>query len=121
MFGREVEKLKSFLGAESEFKGELTSKGILRVDGRITGKVDADQVILSETAVIMGEVFAKRIIVSGKVKGILTATDRVEILPKGEVDGKIFANKLLMMEGGIFNGHIEMKADKPQVFKLRSA
>jgi cytoskeletal protein CcmA (bactofilin family) len=121
MFGKEAEKLKSFLGAESEFTGELTSKGIMRIDGKITGKVFADQVIFSQSAEIKGEVFAQKIIVSGKIEGRLTATDCIEILAKGRVNGNIFTNKLVVMEGGIFNGRIEMKTDKPQVLKLMSA
>ncbi len=115
MFGREVEKLKSFLGAESEFKGELTSKGILRMDGVVTGKVQADEVILSETAGVKGDIIAKRIVVGGRVEGILNAPDLVEILPKGKVKGQIFTNKLMVMEGGEFNGQIEMGAHEPKV------
>ncbi len=120
MFGKDAEKLKSFLGSRSEFQGELTVEGILRMDGAVTGKVQADQVILSETAVIKGNVLAKRIIVGGKVEGILRAEDLVEITPKGKVKGEIFTNKLLIMEGGELNGRVEMKADEPNVLDFES-
>ncbi len=120
MFGKDGEKLKSFLGARSEFQGELTAEGILRMDGAVTGKVEADEVILSETAVIKGNVVAKRIIVGGKVEGILRAENLVEITPKGKVKGEIFTNKLLIMEGGEFNGRIEMKAGEPNVLDFEA-
>ena len=120
MFSKDAEKLKSFLGAGSEFQGELTAEGILRMDGTVTGKVQADQVILSETAVMKGNIVAKRIIVGGKVEGILRAHDLVEITPKGKVKGEIFTNKLLLMEGGEFNGRVEMKADEPNVLDFES-
>ena len=120
MFGKDGEKLKSFLGARSEFQGELTAEVILRMDGAVTGKVEADEVILSETAVIKGNVVAKRIIVGGKVEGILRAENLVEITPKGKVKGEIFTNKLLIMEGGEFNGRIEMKAGEPNVLDFES-
>ena len=115
MFSKEIEKLKSFLGAQSEFQGELTAKGILRMDGTVTGRVRADQVILSETAVIKGDVLAKIIIVGGKIEGSLRAPDLVEIKSKGKVKGEIFTNKFLVMEGGEFNGRIEMKGDESKV------
>ena len=115
MFGRGTEKLKSFLGAESEFKGEFTAKGILRIDGTVTGTVQADQVIISETAAIRGDIIAKRIIVGGMVEGKLRASNRVEILPKGNVKGQIITNKLLVAEGGVFNGQIDMNANEPGV------
>jgi cytoskeletal protein CcmA (bactofilin family) len=120
MFGRETVKLKSFLGAESEFKGELTGKGILRIDGRITGKVQADQVILSETAGVNGDIIAKKIVVGGRVDGTLNALDLVEILPKGKVKGQIFTNKFLVMQGGEFSGQIEMGTGESKVLDFES-
>jgi cytoskeletal protein CcmA (bactofilin family) len=57
-------------------------------------------VILSETAVIKGDIIAKRIIVGGKVEGSLRASELVEITSKGKVKGEISTNKLLVMEGG---------------------
>ena len=112
---KDKEKLKSFLGAESEFQGELTDKGILRIDGMVTGRVQADEVILSQTAVVKGDIVARRIIVGGKVEGNLRASDLVEIKSKGKVKGEIVTDQLLVMEGGVFNGKIEMTADEPHV------
>ncbi len=120
MFSKEIEKLKSFLGAESEFKGELTAKGILRMDGTVTGRVLADEVILSETAVIKGDIIAKKVIVGGSVEGIIRASDLVEIKSKGKMKGEVFTNKLLVLEGAEFNGKIEMKADEKNVLDFES-
>jgi len=115
MISKQAEKLKSFLGTESEFQGDLTVRGTLRMDGTITGRVQADQVILSETAMIKGDILAQRIVVGGKVEGILRAPDLVEIQSKGKVRGEIHTNKLMVMEGGEFNGQIKMKADDAKV------
>jgi cytoskeletal protein CcmA (bactofilin family) len=119
-FGKDMEKLKSFLGTQSELQGDLTVNGILRLDGIAHGKIKADQVILSATAVINGEVVARKIIVSGRVEGILRAGDLVEIGSKGKVNGDIYTNKLIVIEGGEFNGRIEMKAEKPNVLDFES-
>ncbi len=120
MFGKEMDKLKSFLGTQSQLHGELISHGILRLDGAVTGKIQADEVILTETAFIKGNIIAKRILVGGNVEGILRASDLVEIGAKGRVNGEIFTNKLLVIEGGRFNGQIEMKSDKPNVVEFES-
>ena len=120
MFSNEMEKLKSFLGSESEFQGELTAKGILRMDGVVKGKVQADEVILSETALIRGDIIAKKIVVGGKVEGNLRAQDLVEIKPKGTVKGDILTSKLLVMEGGELNGQIEMGAGELNVLDFES-
>ena len=104
-----MEKLKSFLGDSSEMKGELSSSGILRLDGTVVGSVRADEVILSETASIEGEVAAGKITVVGKIKGTLRADDVVEIQAKGYVEGNIVTKRFVMASGGRFNGRIEMK------------
>jgi cytoskeletal protein CcmA (bactofilin family) len=120
MLGKNTEKLKSFLGVQSEFQGELIVRGILRVDGTVTGKVQADQVIVSETAVIKGDILATKILVCGKVDGNLNASSLVEIGSKGKVKGEISTSKLHVMEGGDFNGKIEMKAGEPIVLDFQS-
>ena len=120
MFGKDMEKLKSFLGTQSELQGDLKIKGILRLDGIVSGRIQADQVILSETAMIKGEIVAKRIIVGGKVEGTLRASDLLEIGKKGKVQGEIFAKKLLIIEGGEFNGQIDMSSDKTNVLDFES-
>jgi cytoskeletal protein CcmA (bactofilin family) len=114
MFDKGTAKLNSILGAQSKFQGELTVSGILRMDGALTGRVEADEVILSETADIKGDIVGKRIIVGGKAEGSLRA-ELVEIKPKGRVKGEIFTSKLLVLEGGEFNGRMEMKPDEPHV------
>ncbi len=120
MLGKDGDKLKSFLGTQSELQGELKIKGVLRLDGAVRGRIEADQVILSETAFIKGEITAKKIIVGGNVEGTLRATDLIEIRPKGRVTGEIFAEKLVVVEGGQFNGQIIMRSTKPNVLDFES-
>jgi cytoskeletal protein CcmA (bactofilin family) len=120
MFGKDMEKLKSFLGTQSELKGDLTVTGILRLDGNVCGIIQADEVILSATAVMNGDVVARKIIVGGRVEGSLRASDLVEIGSKGKVKGDIYTNKLVVIEGGEFNGRIEMKTDKLNVLDFES-
>lgn len=120
MYSKQAEKLRSFVGAESEVRGELTVVGTLRMDGVVTGRVQADEVILSEAATIKGDILAKRIIVGGKVEGNIRAAERVEIGSKGKVRGDIFTNSLSVMEGGEFNGRIEMRADESKVLDFES-
>ncbi len=120
MFFKDTEKLESFIGANTDFQGGLNVKGTLRVDGRVDGKLNAECVILGETAVVKGEVTGKKIIVGGKVEGNLRAQEVVEIKSKGKVLGDIFTNKFSVMGGGEFNGKIEMKMDEKKVLDFES-
>jgi len=118
MFDKETDKLESFLGKNSNFKGELNVQGTLRIDGRVEGQLDADYLILSESAVVKGEVKAKRLIIGGTIDGCIHAQELVEIKPKGRVLGDIFTGKLAITEGGEVNGKIEMRKEEGNVVEL---
>ena len=119
MFWKNVaESLDSFLGEKTDLKGKINVKGMLRVDGILNGQVNADCVVLGETATIKGDITARKIIVGGKVEGNLDAKEIVEIKPKGKVLGDISTNKLVIIEGGEFNGKIEMKMDEGKGIEL---
>ncbi len=118
MFSKETDKLDTYLGINSTFKGELTVRGTLRVDCTVEGKLDADNVILSESAQVKGEIKAKTIIVGGKIEGNVHAQELVEIKSKGKVFGDIFSPKLAIIEGGEFNGRVDMKKEESKVIEL---
>ncbi len=118
MFDKETDKLESVLGSNSNFKGELNVKGTLRVDGTVDGQLEADHVILSESAMVKGTIKARKIIIGGKMEGNVSAQELVEIKSKGEVQGDIFTRKLAIIEGGEVNGKIEMKKEENKVIEL---
>jgi cytoskeletal protein CcmA (bactofilin family) len=109
MFSKKTDKLETLLGVNSSFKGELNVDGTLRVDGTVEGYLDADNVILSESAEVKGEIKAKKIIIGGKMEGNVCAQELVEIKSKGKVLGDIHTPKLAIIEGAEFNGKAEMK------------
>lgn len=108
MFSKETDKMESLLGMNSSFKGELNGRGTLRVDGMVEGQLDADYVILSESAEVKGEIKAKRILIGGKMDGNVRAEELVEIKSNGKVLGDIFTPKLAIIEGAEFSGKVEM-------------
>jgi len=120
MLTKKTEKLESFIGINSVFTGELNIKGTLRVDGSVNGHINAECVVLCETAVIKGDITATKIIVGGKVEGNLIAKEIVEIKSKGELLGGICTNRFSVIEGGRFNGKIQMKMDESKVLSFES-
>ena len=112
MFSRKHPKLEVVIGPESVFKGELTSQGTVRVDGRFEGNIAADCVIIGETGAILGDVVSKALIAGGKLNGNVRASDSVEIQPKGEVHGDIIATRLAVAEGAVFEGRSSMQKNR---------
>ena len=115
MFSRNTEKMESFIGAISSFKGDVEVKGTLRIDGVMEGNVNADWVVLGEKASVKGDIVARGIVIGGKVEGNLMAKELIEIKSKGHVYGEIFTNKLSIIEGGLFNGKSTMQTDESSI------
>ena len=115
------EKLESFIGANSNFKGDIDTKGTLRIDGAMEGKINADWVILGEKGSVKGDINAKGIVVGGKVEGNLNAKEIIEIKPKGKVSGDVSTTKFTIFEGGIFDGRSFMQSGgEVKVVELQS-
>ena len=109
MFNKNVEKLESFIGTNSLFKGDVDTKGTLRVDGVVEGNIVADWVILGDKSHIKGDITARGIVVGGRIDGNIRAKEIVEIKNKGQMYGEIFTSKLVIAEGGILDGRTWMQ------------
>jgi cytoskeletal protein CcmA (bactofilin family) len=111
MFSKNTEKLESFVGVNSQFKGDIKTKGTLRIDGSVEGNVDADWIILGEKALLKGDVAARGVIVGGKIEGTISAKELIEIKSKGQVLGDITTLKLMVSEGGLLEGRSSMNRE----------
>ncbi len=109
MFNKNTEKLESFVGANSSFKGDISTKGTLRIDGIVEGNIVADWVVLGDKAHIKGDIAARGIVIGGRVEGNARAKEIVEIKNKGRLSGEIATLKLVVVEGGILEGRTRMQ------------
>jgi cytoskeletal protein CcmA (bactofilin family) len=121
-------KLTAFLESGTNFKGDLTFEGRVRINGRFEGNINSkDALEIGENAVVDAEIHVGAIVISGKVSGNISATDAVEINSKAQVHGniKLSGNKLIIHEGALFSGGCEMGAnngfEKPRMRELREA
>ena len=112
------EKIESFIGKNSQFKGDISCKGTVRVDGSLIGNVNADWVVIGLKGVLKGNITASGIIVGGMVEGILEAKEVVQIERKGKVKGDIKTSKFSVADGGLIDGKISMNALASKVVEL---
>lgn len=118
MFHRNTEKLESLVGVESTFKGDITTKGTIRIDGSVEGNVEADWVVLGEKGLVKGDVLARGVVVGGRVEGNLRVREICEIKNKGVLYGEIVSAKLTIAEGAVFDGRSTMKKEEVKVVDL---
>lgn len=103
--------INSIIGDDTQIKGEIISKGSIRMGGEFEGKIQAHgDILVSEGSKVTGTISGGRIIVSGNVNGNITASGGLEITKKGKVYGDIISDKLMVNEGAIFKGKVALES-----------
>lgn len=104
MFTKKQQGVETIIGPDTIFKGELNSKGTVRIDGDFEGIINADWIIIGEAGKVKGEINSRGIVIGGKVEGNINSTETIEIKHKAQVIGEICTQKLSISEGAIFDG-----------------
>lgn len=112
------ERIESFIGKNSKFKGDVVTKGTIKVDGRFVGNIEADWIILGDKGFIKGNLSAGGIIVGGIVEGTIKAKELVDIQRKGRIKGDITTAKLTVADGGVMDGRVTMSAETSKIIEL---
>lgn len=99
----------SYLAAEVEVDGDLTTQGSLRIDGRIAGAVRAAaSVLVGPDGVIDGDLNSCDAVIAGQVTGCVTVENRAELQGTARVEGELRAHLLKLDEGATLNGSVIM-------------
>lgn len=114
------EDISGFLGEGTLITGEIRFPDILRVDGKVTGKLFSEkELVVGETGEVEAEIDVGILSVSGRVSGTIRVRERVTIHPRGRVQGELILEKpgLVIEEGGIFEGNIDMNTARKRDLK----
>lgn len=114
-------KIENIVGPTASFQGHLKAEGNVRIDGHFDGSVETTgNVIIGEKAKVSADIVASNVQVWGAVKGNITASGRLEILPSGRVWGDIKVTSLLIDEGGMFRGKSLLVGEEQEPFLLEA-
>lgn len=103
-------RVSGFIDKDTEITGDIKFKDSFRIDGKFKGKIlSGNSLIIGETGEVEADIEAGSISINGRVKGSLTAADRIEIFSLGRVTGKLVAPKLIIEEGAFFQGSCQME------------
>ena len=95
--------------------GKLNSKGNVRIDGLITGDIQAaGNVTIGVHGEIIGEVKAQVIIIGGKIAGTVIANEKIVLESTSNLKGDIITKILVVEEGAIFDGKSAMSSKDRQ-------
>jgi cytoskeletal protein CcmA (bactofilin family) len=100
------------IGKSITIKGDLSGNEDLQIDGTVEGRIDLpnNQLTIGAEGRVKAEVHAKAVIVVGHVTGNLSAADRIQVEATGIVDGDVKAPRLVIQEGAMLNGGVEMSS-----------
>jgi cytoskeletal protein CcmA (bactofilin family) len=99
----------SIIASDMTVIGDLETEGVVRVEGRVKGTVRAgSQVLVSEGAVIEGDLHTQEAVIAGQVSGAIHARERVELQATAMVAGDILTPRISIVEGAKVTGEVKM-------------
>ena len=110
------------IGVGIHIVGDVNGDENLVVEGKVDGKINlgAHQLDIGQGGQVNADVTAKVIKIAGKVRGDLTSSGKVIISRTGNVHGNIVAPRMMLEDGAIFKGSIDMDPGEPAKTKLAS-
>ncbi len=111
MFKKKQPPIKSLIAHGSQISGNMRFTDGLRIDGSVIGNLRASEdepsiLVISESAVVTGEVHADHIIINGTVKGPIYASVMLELQPKARIEGEVRYAALEMHQGALVSGQL---------------
>jgi cytoskeletal protein CcmA (bactofilin family) len=112
--------VNSIIGEGTTLHGDFNLNGLLRIDGTFVGKVrTSGKVLIGKNGQAECEIVAATVVIGGKVKGEIIATERITLLSTGVFIGNIVTPRLIIEEGVVFDGKCEIVEDKDKLEKIK--
>ena len=114
--GKNYDQEISILSNGLKFEGKLTSEGNVRIDGDFTGDIIINgNLTLGDKSIVKGNIKATNITISGKVDGIVEASEKIVLESTSRLIGDLTARILVVNEGSIFDGKSKMNSNNTSV------
>ena len=112
--GAPLDPGRAVLGSGLALRGEITGEGDFHIYGRFDGEIDVSgRVVVSEAAQVDANINAASIVIAGKVRGNLSATTHLDILPTGVLTGTLKAGSFSAAAGSSVKGEIWLERAEP--------
>lgn len=104
-------QVDTLIGPQMIIRGDLQFSGGLYIEGRIVGKVIAEEgkpamLTLAENGSIEGEIRVPVVVLNGRLDGDVHAEQRVELAAKAQVKGNVHYKVVEMAAGAMLTGRL---------------
>ncbi len=103
-------RLGGWIGRSIRVEGKVISTEDLTIDGDVEGSIELGDhsLTIGSSATIKADLVAKNITISGAVTGNVRAREQLDVRPTGSVVGDIAAPRLVMADGAVIAGHVDV-------------
>lgn len=104
-------QIDTLIGPQVVIRGDLQFSGGLHIEGRVIGKVFAEEgqqavLTLAENGSIEGEIHSPVVVINGRVDGDIHSSERMELASKARVQGNAHYKVVEMAAGSILSGRL---------------
>ena len=104
--GQELDPLPpSQVGRALKVTGILDTDGELYVHGAVSGRINADRLVLGEHGSVEGDIVARDVLIEGRLNGRVFALN-VTVECSASVTGRIFHNTVTVAKGAHVDGRM---------------
>lgn len=113
--------LNGFVGNGTVMAGEASFKGMLRVDGHLTGRITSEDgtLLIGTNGQVDANIKVAVATIHGTVNGDIVATKRIELGRSAKVVGNIQTPALVIEQGAIFEGSCLMSQKNKEKVKAK--
>ena len=103
------ELINTIIGEESHFTGSLHTQRSVRIEGSFEGDINAQgEVFVGHQSKVKANIVGKSVVIAGEVNGNVEAINGLRICNTGRVYGDISGDHLIVEEGAIYKGRVNM-------------
>jgi cytoskeletal protein CcmA (bactofilin family) len=102
----------TIIGSSIVIDGAVTGEEDLTIEGTVKGRIELKaDLYVEESGTVEADVATRNVTISGQLTGDVVVTDKAEITEGGQVIGDIRAPRLVIADGAVFKGNIEMEGE----------
>jgi len=100
----------SAISAGLRIRGEITGHSDLLIDGQVQGSIRLanSKVTVGPHGSVQADIEAREIVIEGKIRGNLNASENIRLGPKSDVQGSMLTPRVAIEDGARLRGKVEM-------------
>jgi cytoskeletal protein CcmA (bactofilin family) len=101
------------IGSSISIDGEITGNEPLVIQGTVKGRIAlSESVFIENSANVEADLEADSVEVGGVVTGNISASAKVELKAESKMVGDIRSPRILIADGALFKGNIDMDVER---------